>query len=746
MGRRRILPLIAAASAAVALGAIPPGAQTPTASPSLPPTIPSSSTEPPRTTAAPGPPVAVTPSAPVSLVADSISIDPGANTVTAEGNVEIQFDGRILRADRIVYFEETEAVEATGPLVLVDPEVGVLFAEQAALTVDFTEGVIASARLLVAGVMQIAAAEVRRTEGRYTILHRTIASSCEVCPGDAAPTWAIRADRVIRDEETQQIHFRNATLELFGLPVAWLPYLRIADPSVARASGVLTPEFQSSSIYGIGIRVPYYQVLGPSADLTLTPFITERAGVLLEGEYRRRFRRGSLDIAGVFAPEDELGDRGRRGTLSAIGHYDVGFGFRAELDAAIVSDEDFLRQFDYSTADRLTSTLRLVRFLPDERFELATVGFQSLRPQESSDEIPLILPEFRYRRNVHDAPLGGRIGVEADALGILRDGGRDVLRFGGGGDWHREEIVGPGILASLSAGADLDAYFVQDDPGADDRTETRLVPWTRAQVRWPFVRSTPRITHVIEPVVDLAWSDALGDDGIPNEDSLLPEFDETNLFVLDRFPGRDRVETGLRANVGIAYSVYGTGGRSATATLGRVVRFSDTDQFDPGAGLSGRLSDWVGAVEVFLGPGFSAFNRTRFDDNLEIARNEFGFTFRPPRASINASWYYLAGDAQNLELGPQPEVSEVALSGRYRFRPNWEVRGNWRYITATDQTFRAGGGLAYGNECAEVDLSITSRFTPTGNVPPSTSIGFVVRIVGLGGTPSQRWPRRTCNG
>ena len=61
------------------------------------------------------------------------------------------------------------------------------------------------------------------------------------------------------------------------MPIAYVPRLSIPEPRVERASGFLAPEFLSSQIYGFGVKQPYYKVLGPSADATITPFATRAA-------------------------------------------------------------------------------------------------------------------------------------------------------------------------------------------------------------------------------------------------------------------------------------------------------------------------------------------------------------------------------------------------------------------------------------------------------------------------------------
>ena len=114
------------------------------------------------------------------------------------------------------------------------------------------------------------------------------------------------------------------------------------------------------------------------------------------------------------------------------------------------------------------------------------------------------------------------------------------------------------------------------------------------------------------------------------------------------------------------------------------------------------------------------------------------------RTGVRAAYVYLAEDNSNPFVGPQPETNEVALEARYRVRPNWEVRGLWRYDLASNSNLRAGAGVTYGNECAEFDLSVSRRYTSSDNVPPSTSIGFNLRLAGIGEDGEREWPARVC--
>ena len=87
-------------------------------------------------------------------------------------------------------------------------------------------------------------------------------------------------------------------------------------------------------------------------------------------------------------------------------------------------------------------------------------------------------------------------------------------------------------------------------------------------------------------------------DEIPNEDSLDFEFDDTNLFSLNRFPGRDRVDPGSRVDYGLKWTANGEEGGFVSAFLGQSYRLNEPDIFPEGSGISDQLSDLVGRVQV----------------------------------------------------------------------------------------------------------------------------------------------------
>ena len=198
---------------------------------------------------------------PASLIADQVTYDRDTDSSCRVRQCRGALPGRVLRATRIIYDERADEIRAEGPLLLTDPDGGVLIADSAALTPDLKDGLITSARLLIDGT-----APARRGRGRAAVtgaMRRSSARSrapARSAPSNPTPTWAIRAvaghrgrgraPHLLRERPPRAL--RRCRLAI--VPRAQHPR---AGRRPARAASC-APQFQQSDIYGFGFKLPYY--------------------------------------------------------------------------------------------------------------------------------------------------------------------------------------------------------------------------------------------------------------------------------------------------------------------------------------------------------------------------------------------------------------------------------------------------------------------------------------------------------
>ncbi|NKX44737.1 LPS-assembly protein LptD [Roseicyclus persicicus] len=683
---------------------------------------------------------------PATLIADAIRFEQGSQVIRATGSVEIFYQGARLRAAAVVYDGATDTVQVTGPITLTE-ESGrtVVFAEFAELSADLQNGVLRSARLVLDRQLQIAATEIERSDGRYTQLYQGVASSCEVCADRPVPLWEIRAQRVIHDQQERQLYFDNASFRVMGVPVAWVPRMRLPDPTLERATGLLTPSLRANDDTGTHLRLPYFITLGDHADLTLVPWIGAGATDTVELRYRQAFRGGEIEVQGALS-RDDMTTEDQRGYLFAAGAFDLPRGYRLDFALQGVTDRGYLTTYGFPDPDLLESYVRASRATRDQYVEIGATSYVSLREGDDNETLPTQVLNAEITRRFVPGAIGGIATVGLEAFGYARlsdaDGfdGRDVARLSGFLDWRRDTVLPGGLLMAVEGALYADIYNTWQDP-AFDGTRTRVAPVLGVELRYPLARSTAGgVTHLIEPVVQLAWSDVSGD-AVPAEDSRIVEFDEANLLALDRFPGADQRETGLRASIGFGYTRTDTLGWSLGVAAGLVLRETDTGQFTSGSGLDGIRSDYLLATHFSQGDRWRVINRALFDSALDFTSNELSLGWQGDRHALETSYTWLAADpAEDRPL----DMAEWALDAEYEIRAGWLASANWRYDFVENAPTRAGLAVAYANECVDMEFSVARRYTTSTTLTPATEVGFTVSLNGFGAQRGGRSHTRSC--
>lgn len=695
-------------------------------------------------------PLRAAPDGLATLIADRVELRPG-DVLWAEGHVEVHYRGQKLTATAISYDRKTEKLVITGPIRLVDAAGNVFTAEAADLSSGMAEGLLRSARLVLDQKLQLTAAEIMRSgDGRFTALRNAAASSCRVCSGNPTPLWEIRAREVVHDTAARRIYFTGATLRFVGVPVLYLPRLHVPDPTQDRATGFLFPRLKSSSTLGNGIKLPYFIVLGKSRDLTLIPYVNGRSGRSLDFRYRQKFHRGEIELNGALTRDRLLPDT-TRGYLSLDGRFDLGRDYVLSFSGITVTDPAYLSDYDISGADRLRNELAVTRLQRDLTFASRLVGLRSLRDNETNATLPSATADLSYERRFSPGLIGGVLAWRLDAHADHRrstqdidtdgDGlaqGQDLARLGLSFDWRRDWITPQGLVVAALANGAYDRYRIDQDQ-LYNGTPHRLSGALGLELRWPLLRTTAGgATQTLEPIGQLVLS-STPDTRIPNADSTLVELDEGNLFALDRFPGLDAVEGGLRLNLGASFSHQAAAGWSWGMTAGRVFRARDLGQFSNASGLSGLHSDWLLAWSFTAADGFNLTNRLVEDDAGRLDKGELRFGLRSRLVNLSGGYEYLLADADE---GRSETASEVVLHAERDLTRFWHGAVSGRYDLRAARLARTGLELEFRNECIEVALSVARSFASSASQRPNTDFGLTVELLGFG--RSDAGPARSC--
>ncbi len=680
---------------------------------------------------------------PVLLRADELSHDRELGIVTARGNVEISRVDHVLLADTVTYNQRDDVMTAQGHVRILEPTGNVVFSEYVELTGDLKDGIVEDIRVVLSDGARLAANGARRTGGVIHEMSKAVYSACDSCREDPsrAPLWQIKAIKIVHDQRRHEITYRDAWLEVMGVPVAYTPYFSHPDPTVKRRTGLLFPSFGSSSDLGFVLRTPYFIDINPWQDMTLTPIYTSKEGPVLGAEYRHRFIRGELNLAGSITNDS---DSKTRGHIDADGRIDLNRSWRAGFDIERSSDDTYLRRYDFpSTSDKtLTSRIYAEGFRKRNYMLVNGYAFQGLQEEDDPGETPLVLPMVEYHHVGEPGRFGSRTRLDASIVSLNRNEGTDTSRLSVTAGWDLPYVAPKGDIYTLSASVRGDAYHVDEleRTGKSDFSgfSERLLYEIGLHWRYPLAKSHTNALQVFEPMASVIVSPYGGNpDTIPNEDSQDFEFDDTNLFSSNRFPGLDRVEGGPRMNYGMRWGIYGLGGGHTSFLVGQSVRLRKDDTFAEGSGLEDHLSDIVARAEVSPGEHFDLTYKTRLDkENFSFKRNEVSLTAGPEALRLSSSYVYFDKQDSSEFSTSREELRSNATAQLNRF---WRTSGSFVYDLEADESRSLGLNMTYEDECLIFETRLDRTFYEDRDVEPSDTIYFTVGFKTLGEVSTQAY-------
>ncbi len=731
-----------------------------------------------------GPQPKINNAAPLYLQGDDLVYDTKNNRVVARGNVQIFYNNYLLTADQVTYDQAASKLLAEGNVQLRDPNGNIQRAERLETTDDFRDAFIESLSLVTRDETRIQARRSIRRDGNVTEFEKGKFTACKNDPGQP-PLWCISGERIIHDQKAATLTYQNASFDVLGVPVLYLPYFTMPDPSVKRRTGFLAPTFGSSSTLGLMAEIPYYIALDKSYDFLFHPALLSKQGVLYKGDFRQRLENGeySVKFGAIDQNLDNLGGaaspdlKGWRGTVETKGVFSLSSWWRAGWDVTLQSDKSFRSFYGFDSAiqtDRI-NTGYLTGQSERNYVNMSLYQFGGLLPRDT-DVTKARAAVIDYNYLVAPQVLGGELGFNGHVRNLSRLSGTnavgqslagsDSTHFVSDINWRRKIVDGIGQTWTPFANVRGDIYQFDNsrDPitGNNVTGETlyRGVSTVGLTYAYPFVAHTENASHVIEPVVQVVNRTVFGKQDqtlLPNEDAKSVVFDDTSLFFESKATGFDRIDTGTRLNFGTKYNLQFTSGLNIRAVMGQSQVLAGTNTFaNPGLdvtstapagqfpsafttsnGLETRKSDYVAGLYVSPLANLSLVSQARFNtDTLAIRRQDTLLTAGFGPFSTQLAYAFTRADTQAITnsastIGQQEIQGTVGV----KLTDKWSVAGSIRYDLDQKQVLQDLFQVRYADECFVLTTTYTdTRITnPTLGVVPDKSVMVRFELKNLGG-------------
>ena len=685
-----------------------------------------------------------------NLIADEIKINQ-AGELVASGAVTVWYEDRKVTASSITYASKNDKLIIRGPVRIIDNQSTMILADQAELSEDLKVGIIKSAKIILGYQVQIAAAKVLQKDARYSEAFNIAATSCHVCI-NKTPLWQIRARKIVQDKFEKQIYFEHAQLRVLDIPVFYLPFMRLPDPSLKRATGFLAPKLKTSSVLNTGIKIPYFIRLNKHKDFTITPFYSPKTKTI-EYRYRQAYTSGFMLIEGALT-RDALIPNKNRGYILSDTSLILQNGYNLGIQLQAVSDPSYLFEYDFAQLDRLNTKLELSRSMRYQNSEVKLSNYHSLRENENNATQPTLVAEGAIESRLNPDMIKGEIGLEANFLKSYRysdlnnDGpdsdtlvdGYDTTRLSLLSNWDHGWEIANGIILHFENEFGLSQYYVQQHADIGPKA-TRMFGVGAVGLRWPWYRiNSNGGIGVVEPQIQLVRS-VSSNSAVPNDDSTQVEFDEGNLFRLNRAPGLDLIENGSRLNVGLAGSQFMDSGSNLSWKIGRVLRSEALSTFPSGSGLSNSISDWLLATNFQQKNGIELINRALIASDGVVTKSETSLKVNRNQHQIRATHVELTKDSNILQ---NQSLSSVSLEWNYNLNSNWRSDSKFQFDSNIGRLSKLELGLRYENECVNVDLSSSRSFSTSSTLIDKTDFTLSVELTGFSSSDRKNAKSHKC--
>jgi len=655
-----------------------------------------------------------------SIRADKLLYFQDTQDIHAQGSVLLLKGDQSVRTDRLWYFQDTRDIDAQGS-VIVEQSGNTMSGPHLRLNLDTN-----------IGIMERPAFYLKENDGRGSAdtLHildkqrfTLDKASYTTCPA-GNQDWMLKVGELEIDRTRQIGIAHHAWIEFMGVPILYSPWMDF-PLNDQRKSGFLAPVFGGTVKGGSELTLPYYWNIAPNRDATIAPRYMLKRGLMFNNEFRYLETNYGGELEVDVLPHDKLTNRSRN--RFALKHNQaVSAGLHGEIAYNRVSDDNYFR--DLANAVNVTSQVNLVQegaFTYSARWWHAAARVQRFQTlQDPAAPLPIVAP---YKR-LPQVTLGSQQNHSGAALafaGEFVDFSHSSLPNG------RRLVLNPSVSYPLmnhpafyvtpKVGLHSTQYVMGSNNTAGFANSSRTLPILSVdsgmvlEREWNWFGS--EYVQMLEPrafYVRIPYKDQ---DLLPNFDSAQADFSFTQMFTENRFFGSDRVGDANHVTLAMTSRLLeqGSGMERLNVMMGERFSFSTprvnliapattTNKSDILLAAAGRVTDaWSLDSEFQLDPNQSHTQR------YNIAAH-----FRPE-----------AGKALNLGYRfMRNALRQVDVSTQWPLFRRWHGVGRWNYSLQDARTLEVIAGLEYNQSCWTLRL-VAQRFA-TSTQQSSTS--FFVQL------------------
>ena len=671
------------------------------------------------------------------LSANRIEKNDKNNTITAYENVNITSGKYKLKADKIIYYLKKKEILAKGNVIIFEQDGDVFYASEAELSDDLKINIIKNMGILLSDNSRIAASSAKSFASKNKIVYKNVIfTKCNSCKKDEGGDvlWKLKAKKATHLKKSKTILYENVFLEAFNIPILYVPIFYHPDPSVKNKTGLLTPKVSNSNIFGTSYTQPIFFNISETSNLTVKTRYSSKEGFFLENDHKKISKNSNLKLKYSFTKGtkirvDEVAKKEFRGHLDLKYIYEINDNWLYGTNIKRSSDKSYLSKYNLSEGESVLNQNFFTEW--GNIFSNVTVDlfkFQSLSDEYDVSNLPFIRPNINIHiNNLDDNKRKRNFMHKLSFNSVTRKNKKNVDSLHFESKSNRNHIYNGFLLKDISI-INIDAY--NSNGTSNQKRLLKFFPQLGLEIQYPLIKKNNTNTFLIEPKSQIFLSpDDNKNYKIRNEDSLEVDLASSNLFDHDRYPGYDRIESGLRSNYGINIKSINKKGGNLSGFLGQILNSNQQDLFDQSSGFKNKRSEIVGNI-IYNNANYDFYYDFRLSEGLKLNRNTISSEVSLNNLELDLSYVQL----KSFSSLRNNDTEQINYGFKKYFKNNWNFSFNQSRDLAGalySLPLRTNFGINFTNECTALEVGYTRDRSYDIDIPAVTNLSFNVKLFGF---------------
>ena len=650
----------------------------------------------------------------IKIYADEINLDEIDQKITASGDaIAINENELKIKSDKIIYNRESKNLDAFGNVIINDESENTFFLEKLSSSSNLNKVSGKSIKVRLHDGSRIVGESFKK-ENEIIIIENNEYTPCDEndyliknCPG-----WKLKSKRIYHDNKTKTIHYDHAQIQLFNVPVFYLPYISHPDPSVKKRSGLLMPTIQTDKQLGDTFSIPIFLNLTSNKDLTFTPNIQTKKNNFYSLNYRHLNEAVKLDLnASIDDNDDDSGTSNHLFFDSEI------FNPYGTLNAYLMTsnNDTYMRKNKINKLTVLKSGFDFERETNEIFFSAESIGYKHLTADDKQWEY--LYPKIVYNINdIENNFYQGNVSLN-NTFSFRKNLNETYETIASSQlDWINQSIhKSSGLISDNEANLRITSISI-DEKSKKNTNNVRFYPQVSSKISFPLLKTSSLFNQTLTPVVMPIIAPY-------NNYTSTKIVTNSNLFSTNRATSVTEWESGPRINYGLEWYINDTKGINAKTVVGQSYRFNKDNK-----NTAKEISDYFFDSNIVLNSNNYIYS------SLIIDRNDL------KTKSLSAKSFNLLGDliiATNYDYtsGKYNNPSEqIAIGGKYNLEKNLFIKFTGSKNLDTNKNIGYQYGMLYENDCLGIDFNYYRDLTKDRDIEESDGFSFTIVLKPFGST------------